>query len=166
QAVRNKLIQYLVIDDLTKSSVEETKESIINALWKKYEMKKEEFGEDFHKLIKFVMLRIIDERWRAHLDAIEALKESVNLRAYGQKDPVLEFKKESYTMFENLIDSIYDDAVSYLLRIVKVDPNKEEEQTKKMTVNLNFSHNEGSASKNDSKSEQIKKGKKHFKVKK
>ncbi|HOT31855.1 MAG TPA: preprotein translocase subunit SecA [Petrotogaceae bacterium] len=166
QAIRNKLIQYLVIDDLTKSSVEETKESIINALWKKYEMKKEEFGEDFHKLIKFVMLRIIDERWRAHLDAIEALKESVNLRAYGQKDPVLEFKKESYTMFENLIDSIYDDAVSYLLRIVKVDPNKEEEQTKKMTVNLNFSHNEGSASKNDSKSEQIKKGKKHFKVKK
>ena len=112
------------------------------------------------------MLRIIYERWRAHLDAIEALKESVNLRAYGQKDPVLEFKKESYTMFENLIDSIYDDAVSYLLRIVKVDPNKEEEQTKKMTVNLNFSHNEGSASKNDSKSEQIKKGKKHFKVKK
>ncbi len=111
------------------------------------------------------MLRIIDERWRKHLEAIEHLKEAVSLRAYGQKDPAMEFKKESYILFEELINTIYDDTVSYLLRIIKVDTSKEEEETKKKINQLNFVHNDGSVINRAEKRKEKKKTHKRIRVK-
>ena len=108
-------------------------------------MRRKEFGEDFNKVAKFVMLRIIDDKWRHHLDSIEALKESVNLRSYGQKDPVMEFKRESYILFDKMVDSIYDDIINYLMRIVRVIPEKEEKEALKAYANLSFIHNDMSA---------------------
>lgn len=142
KALSDKLKQYLIIADLKGNSPEEIKEEVFNLFWKRYSEKKEEFGEDFNKVAKFVMLRIIDDRWRHHLDSIEALKESVSLRSYGQKDPVMEFKRESYILFDKMVDNIYDDIVSYLMRIARVIPEKEEKEALKAYANLNFIHND------------------------
>ena len=137
-----KLKQYLIIADLKGDNTEEVKEEVFNLFWRRYSEKKEEFGEDFNKVAKFVMLRIIDDKWRHHLDSIEALKESVNLRSYGQKDPVMEFKRESYILFDKMVDSIYDDIINYLMRIVRVIPEKEEKEAMKAYSNLSFIHND------------------------
>jgi len=94
------------------------------------------------KVFKFLMLRMIDERWRKHLEAIEHLKDSVGLRAYGQKDPVLEFKKESYTLFQDMIDGLYDDVVTVLTRLVKIDSEKVEKKAKSEINNLNYIHSD------------------------
>jgi preprotein translocase subunit SecA len=173
--ISEKLKQYLIISDIKGNTREEIENEIFDLLWKRYQYKKEEFGEDFNKVAKFVMLRIIDEKWRHHLDAIEALKEAVGLRSYGQKDPVMEFKKESYLLFDQMVDSIYDDIVNYLMRIAKVVPEKEEREAKKIYASLNFVHNnvsavdesnDGGEAKSKNIAKQSTKIKKRYKVKK
>ncbi|ABX31586.1 preprotein translocase, SecA subunit [Petrotoga mobilis SJ95] len=173
-SISEKLKQYLIISEIKGNTREEIENEIFELLWKRYQYKKEEFGEDFNKVAKFVMLRIIDEKWRHHLDAIEALKEAVGLRSYGQKDPVMEFKKESYLLFDQMVDSIYDDIVSYLMRIAKVVPEKEEREAKKIYASLNFVHNnvsavdesnDGGEAKSKNTAKQANKIKKRYKVK-
>jgi preprotein translocase subunit SecA len=173
--ISEKLKQYLIISDIKGNTREEIENEIFDLLWKRYQYKKEEFGEDFNKVAKFVMLRIIDEKWRHHLDAIEALKEAVGLRSYGQKDPVMEFKKESYLLFDQMVDSIYDDIVNYLMRIAKIVPEKEEREAKKIYASLNFVHNnvsavdesnDGGEAKSKNIAKQSTKIKKRYKVKK
>jgi len=144
-SISEKLKQYLILSDIKGNTRKEIENEIFDLLWKRYQYKKEEFGEDFNKVAKFVMLRLIDEKWRHHLDSIEALKEAVGLRSYGQKDPVMEFKKESYILFDQMVDSIYDEIVNYLMRIAKVVPEKEEREAKRIYASLNFVHNNISA---------------------
>ncbi|MDN5343244.1 preprotein translocase subunit SecA [Oceanotoga sp. DSM 15011] len=145
ELVKNKLNSFLINKEIKSQDMQELRNEIFDLVWNRYEQQKEDFGEEFSKVSKYVMLRIIDEKWRNHLDAIEALKEAVGLRAYGQKNPTIEFKKEAYYMFTQLVDGIYDDIVNYLLRIVKVDSQREEKETKKVTDSLNYMHGEYSA---------------------
>jgi preprotein translocase subunit SecA len=63
---------------------------------------------------RMVMLSVIDEQWKDHLLSMDHLKEGINLRGYGQKDPLVEYKKESYALFEALMDRIEDETVRYL----------------------------------------------------
>ncbi len=128
-------------------SKEELKENIMESVRENYKLKVKEIGEDqFPKIIKYVMLKVIDERWRMHLQTVDHLKESVNLRAYGQKDPVIEFKKDSYEMFEEMVDGMYDDISSIAFRIVVVDEQKEREEAKKTFAILQAQHDEFSSS--------------------
>ncbi|MCD6160272.1 MAG: preprotein translocase subunit SecA [Kosmotoga sp.] len=131
-----------LLDSVKATDIANLREGIMEALLKVYEEKKKEFAEEFVKVFKFLMLRMIDERWRKHLEAIEHLKDSVGLRAYGQKDPVLEFKKESYTLFQDMIDGLYDDVVTVLTRLVKIDSEKVEKKAKSEINNLNYIHSD------------------------
>ena len=63
------------------------------------------------------MLKIVDQKWMEHLDAMDMLREGIGLRAYGQKDPLVEYKFEAYDMFQAMIDAIQDDIVKYLYKI-------------------------------------------------
>ena len=63
--------------------------------------------EEFKNLVRFIALRVIDNRWKEHLYEIDRLKEGIGLRGYAQKDPVIEYKKESLSMFEAMLDGIY-----------------------------------------------------------
>ncbi len=105
-------------------------EDISKQLKKAYELKKAEFGEDFERIAKFLTLKVIDENWRQYIDEVERIRESVRVRSYGQKDPILEFKKETYLLFNEILDRIYETSLSYLLNLRRVD-EKVEEQSKK-----------------------------------
>jgi preprotein translocase subunit SecA len=59
----------------------------------------------------------VDEKWMDHLDAMDQLREGIGLRAYGQKDPLVEYKFEAYEMFQNMIASIQEDLVRYIYRV-------------------------------------------------
>ena len=83
-----------------------------------YEERLKEIGEQTMKeLEKAIMLRIVDSKWMDHLDAMDALKEGINLRAYGQKNPLVEYKFEAYEMFEEMIESIKRTVVTFLYHI-------------------------------------------------
>ena len=154
------------LDGAPHGKPDELKKRILDSLWSAYERKKEEIGEEeFMKIARFLMLRVIDERWRKHLEQIEHLKESVGLRAYGNRDPVIEFKKESYILFEEMVDNIYDDIAMLLLRIVKIDSEKAQSEVKEELNSLNTIHEDfGSMSRRMRRIVEKRKSKKRMKV--
>jgi preprotein translocase subunit SecA len=83
-----------------------------------YNEREQEIGEEtMHQLEKAIMLRVVDSKWMDHLDSMDALKEGINLRAYGQKNPLVEYKFEAYEMFEEMVDSIKRTVVTFLYHI-------------------------------------------------
>lgn len=69
------------------------------------------------ELENLVMLKVVDNHWMEHLDAMDMLREGVGLRAYGQKDPLVEYKFEAYEMFEAMMDAIQEDVVRFIYRV-------------------------------------------------
>ncbi|ONN26914.1 preprotein translocase subunit SecA [Thermosipho affectus] len=143
---------------------EELKEFLKNKLIEKFEEKKKEFGEDFHKIGKFIALRVIDENWRQYLEEVEHVKEAVSLRAYGQKDPIIEFKKETYRMFDGMMSRIFEQTIIYTLNIQRLS-DETERQSKKELEKINTQHDEFSLVNRRKRRAVDKKGKKRLKVK-
>ncbi len=80
-----------------------------------YELKEERIGsERMNILERYFLLQVIDEEWKDHLYEMDMLKEGIHLRAYGQKDPLIEYKREAYLLFESLIDRINEKTLSWL----------------------------------------------------
>ena len=87
-------------------------------------------GEDQNNgLEKKIFLQVIDFSWRSHLQYLEQLRQVIGLRQYGQKDPLSEFKKEAFILFEGLLSKIKNDLIKFLLNLNIVVSNKEEEIT-------------------------------------
>ena len=80
-------------------------------------------------LEKKIFLQIIDFTWRSHLQYLEQLRQVIGLRSYGQKDPLSEFKKEAFTLFEGLLEKIKNDVIKFLLNLNIVISNEEEKKT-------------------------------------
>lgn len=99
----------------------------------KYEEKEQELGEqEIRELERVVMLKVVDQKWMDHIDAMDDLKEGIGLRAYGQKDPVAQYRIEGFDMFDAMVAEIQKDVVKILLNIQKAGELKRE-QTAKIT---------------------------------
>ncbi len=95
-----------IIDLLTKRSVEE------------YEKKEEEFGKEMiRELERVILLRVVDSKWTTHIDDMDELKKGISLRAYGNRNPVVEYRYEGFEMFDAMIESIREDTVRMLLTV-------------------------------------------------
>ena len=79
--------------------------------------KEQELGENFGQVAKAVALRTLDMLWLNHLEEMEALRDSVRLRAYGQQDPLVEYKTEGHRMFKKLLDMIEANIAQTILRV-------------------------------------------------
>ena len=102
-----------------RSTKEEYIERIYNALVEQYNNKEAELGSDLmRKLEKHILFDVVDNRWRGHLKSLDALRESIYLRAYGQRDPVTEYKLISSQIFEEMIATIQEQATSFLFKVV------------------------------------------------
>ena len=94
------------------------KETLLRAIVSVYEAKEAEYGpEIMRELERIVLLRTVDEKWMDHIDAMDQLRYGVGMRAYGQRDPVVEYKFEGFEMFEEMIRTIQQDSVKRLLRM-------------------------------------------------
>ena len=113
-----------------RSTKEEYAERVYNALVEQYNKKEEELGSDLmRKLEKHILFDVVDNRWRGHLKSLDALRESIYLRAYGQRDPVTEYKLISSQIFEEMIATIQEQATSFLFKVVvSSEPVKEENE--------------------------------------
>ena len=99
---------------------------------KLYYQRVHELGRDVvTKLERYYVLEKIDENWRQHLHGIDELREGIGLRGYGQKDPLLEYKREAFSMFERTIDSINRETVSTLFKVFDVGGELEEQQMRR-----------------------------------
>ena len=108
----------LKMDHLQNLSREELEEYLYKVAEDNYKEREESVGSALmRELENLVMLKVVDNHWMEHLDAMDMLREGVGLRAYGQKDPLVEYKFEAYDMFEAMMDAIQDDVVRYIYRV-------------------------------------------------
>jgi len=115
------------------------KELVLQGAKDIYQKKEEEFGEaTLRYLEKVIMLQSIDHHWKDHLLAVDQLKEGIGLRGYGQKDPRIEYQKEAYQMFLEMLDRIKKDTVEKLfaIQIAKEQEVKEMKVERKQTFIL------------------------------
>ena len=83
-----------------------------------YAAKEEEYGADImRELERVVLLKVVDTKWMAHIDDMDELKKGIGLRAYGQQNPVVEYRYEGFEMFDAMVDSIREDTVRMLLTV-------------------------------------------------
>ena len=105
-------------------------DGLVDAIADMYQSRVEEIGNAFSDIASQVMLRFIDTRWMAHLQEMDYLKASIGLRAYGQRDPLTEYREEAHRAFAALTDSIYEDFLRFLLRApIAVQAPVEEEKS-------------------------------------
>ena len=109
---------------MTKADLEEVansaelEERCVDEALELYEEKERTIGSEvMRELERMVLLNITDTKWREHLYEMDYLQEGIHLRAYAQKDPLTEYRREAYNMFEELTDSIRDDFVKYIYRV-------------------------------------------------
>ena len=95
--------------------LEELRQKVSDA----YEQKKQEIGENIKELERIVILKTVDTKWMDHIDSMDSLKNGIGLRAYGQKDPVVQYRIEGGNMFEEMIASIKLEVTKLMLHIVK-----------------------------------------------
>ncbi len=110
-----------------------------------YDAKAEQVGPLFNAVQSQIMLRFIDTRWMAHLQEMDYLKSSIGLRAYGQRDPLTEYREEAHRMFANLSAGIYEDFLRFLLRapiVVNVSQPEPEPEDELESRNISYSNPE------------------------
>jgi preprotein translocase subunit SecA len=92
--------------------------------------------DENNNLEKRIFLQIIDFSWRSHLQYLEQLRQVIGLRSYGQKDPLSEFKKEAFTLFEGLLEKIKNDVIKFLLNLNIVVSNDEQDKESESKVSV------------------------------
>ncbi len=109
-----KLFDRKTVEDLDLKKVNDV---LLSTAVKVYEAKEKYFteeGADMRHLERWVLLRVVDEKWMDHIDMMDQLKEGIRLRAYGQRDPIVEFRREGFDMFEEMIESIQQETLRML----------------------------------------------------
>lgn len=135
------------IEDLERLDIKKLKKEITDKAILFYEEKEKEFTSAvMRKLEKIVMLNVIDNRWREHLLELDYLKEGIGLRAFGQRDPLVEYKHESYNLFKELMEEIKLDTVKLLFNARIAIKEKQEEQGERRLENITMSGPQKSAS--------------------
>jgi preprotein translocase subunit SecA len=105
----------LDLAELRQMNRVEIEDNTVDLLMKKYQEKEDLIGSDIMRQTeRMVMLQVIDDQWKDHLLSMDHLKEGIGLRGYGQKDPLVEYKKESFELFQSMMERIEDESVRYL----------------------------------------------------
>ncbi len=135
EALTTEILNIFAID-MTNFIKDNTNDSakVIEELKKlaheKYIEKEGEIGEEIRELERVVMLKVVDQKWMDHIDNMEELKDGIGLRAYGQKDPVQQYRQEGSEMFDDMIADIQTDVVKILMNIRKQKEVRREETAK------------------------------------
>ena len=121
---------------------EELREKTLKTLIDIYDEKEKIVGEEqMREFERVIMLQIIDSQWKDHLLGMDYLKEGIGLRGYGQRDPLVEYKKESFDMYQAMMDRIEDEIIRYLYLL---RPIQEEELPQRKEQPLYYQHPQGS----------------------
>ena len=103
--------------DKKELNLEKSNEEIIMALQKNYDEKSDLHKDIFSEVEKQIVLQVIDQSWKNHINALEQLRQNIGFRSYAGKDPRLEYKRESFEMFQELLENIKFESIRYLSKI-------------------------------------------------
>ncbi|QKJ98470.1 MAG: preprotein translocase subunit SecA [Ignavibacteriota bacterium] len=136
--IKEQLLQYLLVDIKLEPEEFETlgkdglKDKIVKAAVDFYKRKEEMLGSDLMaRLERYAVLSVIDQKWKEHLREMDDLKEGIGLRAYGQKDPLVEYKSEAFKLFVDLLSQIRNESVSFSFKFF---PQASEEVQRRRTA--------------------------------
>ncbi len=104
-------------EELETITKEEIKEKLLKIANDRYAQQEELFGENMRELERVILLRVVDTLWMDHLDEMEHVKREIGLRAYGQHDPVVEYRTVGSELYEGMLESIKRDTVRYILTV-------------------------------------------------
>ena len=112
----------------------------------KFDQKRKErieyLGEDrVQEIEKRIFLQTIDLNWKLHIQYLEQLRQVIGLRSYGQRDPLIEYKKEAFTLFKNLLEKLKTDLITILINLTIIQKKNEEKDTVNKTKKINISDN-------------------------
>lgn len=115
---------------------EDIKDELIERAHKIYEAREKEFGEEImRELERVILLRVVDQKWMDHIDAMDELRQGIYLRAYGQLDPVVEYRREGFEMFDEMVAAIREDTIRLMLTVqIKREEEPKREQVAQPTV--------------------------------
>jgi preprotein translocase subunit SecA len=127
-------IRPVVLERIDKKTKNGLKHQIKEEAVKLYESKEAEFPEpeNIREIERVILLKVIDNKWMDHIDDMDQLRQGVGLQAYGQRDPLVEYKMNGYEMFDAMTSNIKQDTVRLLLH-VKVEQKVEREEVAKVT---------------------------------
>jgi preprotein translocase subunit SecA len=129
--------------DVPSFNHDELGNTVLEKVQARYEEKEKLFGAEMLRwLERHILLDIVDAQWKDHLLTLDHLKEGIGLRGYGQKDPLVEFKKEAFDLFEDMMDRIDTEAVRFLFLMQPARPQEEarqiEQRQRRQQQNLQF----------------------------
>ncbi len=129
---------------ILKMEKEEVQTYLQEVALNRYHQREAELGaEQFHEIERLILLKNVDMKWMEHLDAMDQLRQGINLRAYAQRNPVDEYKNEAFDMFQQMISEIQYETIRLMFRVTIVE--KTVEQPKERTDILNASHGDEAA---------------------
>lgn len=121
------------MDDIKGKEPEEIEDFIMEIVRKKYDEKEEELSsEQMTEFEKVILLRTVDTKWMDHIDQMDQLRQGINLRAYGQDDPLREYQMEGFEMFEEMIANIEDEVAKYIMK-AQIQENLQREEVAQNT---------------------------------
>ena len=122
-------------EDIDAFDRDEAREMLINRGHERYEAREKEFTPEIMRSLEhMILLRNVDTFWMDHIDAMEELKRGINLRAYGNQDPVVAYRMESYDMFDEMSNSIRENTVRQMLTVrIRSEEDTKREQAAKVT---------------------------------
>jgi len=108
-----------------KDDVDALRESILSKIHDHYDIREREFtSERMQFLSCYILLQVIDSKWKEHLHSLDILKEGIGLRAYGQRDPLVEYRQEAFALFDDMVAGIKEEAVELIFRVQAVREEK------------------------------------------
>ena len=119
----------LAAQDLSGKTREEIRELLLSRVTAAYEERERAMGtEEMRELERVILLRVMDSKWMEHLRAMDDLREGIGLRAYGQRDPLMEYKFEAYEMFQAMLQEMQEDVIQLLFRVRLVSEEQQRQQ--------------------------------------
>ncbi len=120
-----------------------------------FDDKKKALGSHFNEVIQFILLQTMDSRWKEHLENIDYVKESINLRGYAQKDPLIEYKKEAFSLFEKMNQQVGEESLEKLFKIqISATPSEHDFSSQYEQEEFDYSKQEMNWSQMKSKKEE------------
>jgi len=134
-------------DDLHEESL---RDKVVDAVSTSYQEKVDEIGPEIHQFEKQIMLQILDSLWKEHLATMDHLRQGIGLRAYAQKNPKQEYKRESFELFQTMLDNLKFEVIRFLARVkiqsqeeaAEIERKRREEED---SAQMSYTHSEASA---------------------
>ena len=135
--------EYKISEDLQNASADEISNKVYDDLIKIYDEKEEAIGQEvFRRIEKYIMLEVLDTKWRQHLKDLTELREGIRLRSYGQRNPIHDYKIVAFDIYNEMIDAIKRETSSFILKLRVRGEEDTNNLTHEEVSNVRYEHEE------------------------